>query len=1294
MSRTNAFLRPALLVLAGIALLALGMRPAEAAPGDITVFAGPGTGQAGFSGDGSPVGTGTLFHLPHGVAVDGKNLYIADVNNQRIRKVDLITGIINTVVGTGIQGSLGDGGQAINAQLSLPYGVATDRQGNLYIGDVGNSRIRKVDLITGIITTVVGTGTQGSSGDGGQATVAEIDQPYGISFDRLGNLYFTNQGNSTIRKVDPTGIITTVVGDGTNGIVDGPLPGRLSGPFGVAVNAQGTLLYIADTGNNSLRKVDLVANTISTETILGGLSSPRGVVVDSQGDVYIGDYANNRVVKYDPTAGSFIAQYLMNSPTGVTLDGQGNLYSASHLGNQIVKVEAVSPIQGPISEWRADGNANDSVGANNGVEVNGVAFAPGRIGQAFSLDNNAYVSVPSAPDLNPTGSLTLAAWVKPTQDTYQPFIKKWGDSGAWANQRAYGLYMQAGRNLVFGISDAANQGNGSLHTFSSPPGVIAINAWNHIASVYDQSTGTRRIYVNGVEVAQRTDTPITITNSIADLGIGAWIQAPNTVNGNNAVRGDIDDVRIYGRALSESEVRDLVFFEIEATAGANGSISPSGKTTVDFNGGQIYNITPDSGYQIDDVLVDGASVGAVSSYTFSNVQSDHTIDVSFSHAGVTVTAPTVTATYNEALTLPITLSDATDIISAELFVEYDSALLTVFSPATSSTGTLSQGWSVQTNTELGAGTLKTLKIALATDQSSATGAQTLINLRFTVNDVRVPASSALALTHVLLNAGDPPNITVDGLVTLVGNDGSISSAPPTFIPREDLTVTVTDLDADLDGNPGSNTVSVTATNQTTGDVVNLTLNEDGTTAGTFSFVVPTEFGTAAIADNILQAQAGEIIEFSYSDALDAAGAGPTPRTTQSTAIGGTDGTVQITHATQPGDTIYLKVVDADLNTDPGATETAQVVVTSTNGESETVTLNEVDADDDVFFGSLASTAGAGAGTNDDGTINAQKVDVLTATYDDVVTAVGDQVDRSGTDTVVDPFGDADANGQVQAFDAAQVLLHSLSPFLNGLDSLSANVDLLAFDPVQGKITPYDASLVLQKRVGLISIFPVQTAPADNNPQPTASSSPKGVVATRLLTLEEGEGYVRLVADQRADLLSGDLLLTGVERVELAPELGGYLIASQSHGNSLRVVLAGAQGISGSGELLRLYGADLSRAQVRRAEFNDGRIEARVEISTALLAPVTTRLQGNYPNPFNPETTIHFDLAQAGQARLEVFDVLGQQVQTLVAGHLPAGSHRAVWSGLSESGRQVSSGVYFYRLQTVAYTQMRRMLLLK
>ena len=171
--------------------------------------------------------------------------------------------------------------------------------------------------------------------------------------------------------------------------------------------------------------------------------------------------------------------------------------------------------------------------------------------------------------------------------------------------------------------------------------------------------------------------------------------------------------------------------------------------------------------------------------------------------------------------MPVSISDATNIVSVEVFIQYDTDVLTVFSAPdspTSTTGTMSAGWSVQTNTEL-AGNLETLKIAMATDDLTSTGAQTLINVHFSVNDpaplARVPDFSDLTLTHVLLNDGIPPNVKINGQITVIGTDGTLDSSPEQFIPRDTLTLTVVDADAILPAARAKTTLALPSPTSTT-----------------------------------------------------------------------------------------------------------------------------------------------------------------------------------------------------------------------------------------------------------------------------------------------------------------------------------------------------------------------------------------------------------------------------------------------------------------------------------------------
>ena len=285
--------------------------------GNITTIVG--TGIQGYSGDGGAATAAELYNPTNIIFNANGNLIFSDRNNNKVRMVN-VSGTINTIAGNGAFGYSGDGGQAILCELAYQTGLATDNFNNIYIVDEDNNRIRKVDT-AGIIATIVGNGTQGFTGDGGAATNAELYTPRDVAFDASGNLYIADQYNHCIRKVTTSGIITTAVGTGTAGYYgDGgqATNAQLHFPRGLTFDVSGNL-YIADTYNSVIRKVNAagIISTIVGNGTLGysgdggmainaHLNTPIGITIDALGNLYIADGGNNRIRKVTNVAATGI----------------------------------------------------------------------------------------------------------------------------------------------------------------------------------------------------------------------------------------------------------------------------------------------------------------------------------------------------------------------------------------------------------------------------------------------------------------------------------------------------------------------------------------------------------------------------------------------------------------------------------------------------------------------------------------------------------------------------------------------------------------------------------------------------------------------------------------------------------------------------------------------------------------------------------------------------------------------------------------------------------------------------
>jgi uncharacterized protein (TIGR03437 family) len=368
-----------------------------------------GNGNSGFSGDGGTA-TGAALANPRGIVSDpAGNVYFCDFTNNRVRKIST-NGTISTVAGTGVAGYNGDNIQGTSARLSSPYRVAMDPAGNLYIADPGNNRIRKL-APNGIITTVAGNGNSNFTGDGGLATVASLSYAEDAVIDVYGNMFIADSGNNVIRKVDLNGVITTVAGTGRaayTGDGGAATQATLNLPVSIAVDPAGNI-YISDQGNNVVRKVDTngVMSTVAGSGILafGGDGGP----------------AKN-------------AEF--NNPAGLALDAANNLY-ITDVGNNRIRVMLTNGTITTIAGNGVAGSAGDG-GPALSAQLNAPrSVGVGTFGNVYIADfsnNKIRLLTPSAPTVglttNAFGNIRLLApnsWVALRGTNLSPT----GDSRTW-----------------------------------------------------------------------------------------------------------------------------------------------------------------------------------------------------------------------------------------------------------------------------------------------------------------------------------------------------------------------------------------------------------------------------------------------------------------------------------------------------------------------------------------------------------------------------------------------------------------------------------------------------------------------------------------------------------------------------------------------------------------------------------------------------------------------------------------------------------------------------------------------
>ena len=446
-----------------------------------------GTGKAGFSGDGGPAVKATLSN-PLGLTLDvAGNLYFADFYNNRVRRISP-DGTITTYVGDGIYAFSGDGGSAINASLQQPNTVATDSIGNLYVGDFGN-HVRKITP-SGTITTVAGNGTRGYTGDGGGATSAEIDFPGGLALDAAGNLLISSgdDGNgdlSAIRKVAPNGMITTVAGNG--------IPGY-SGDGGPAVNATVNL--------------------------------PTGLAIAPNGDLYFADQLNHRIRKISngiitTIAGNGTAGFSgdggpataaeLDRPTGICFDSAGNLYIADRQNNRVRVVLSDGMIATVAGNGVSGASGDGGLALDAAIVPWGITMSGSNLYvSGAAVDNTIRMLVPLVPVISPGGIISPTAFGGFSAVAQGSFIEIYGSNLA-ADARGWSVSDFNGINAPTSLDGTSVTigGQSAFVSYISPNQVDALVPSN-------VPTGMQKVIVT---TATGATTPFTVTVNALEPGL-------------------------------------------------------------------------------------------------------------------------------------------------------------------------------------------------------------------------------------------------------------------------------------------------------------------------------------------------------------------------------------------------------------------------------------------------------------------------------------------------------------------------------------------------------------------------------------------------------------------------------------------------------------------------------------------------------------------------------------------------------------------------------------------------------
>ena len=571
--------------------------------GIINTYAGSANGKCGFSGDGGPASQ-ALLSVVGGLGLDASgNLYISDYGNQRIRRVSA-SGTMSTVAGNGQQGFSGDGGAALSAMLSSPHAVATDPTGAILIVDLNNSRVRRA-VVGGTINTIAGETLL--IGDSGPATRALLTLPASIAVDPAGNLYIADPDQERIRQVAPSGIITTFAGNGNTGYSGNggaAIAATFNAPSGVAADSAGNL-YIADAGNNAIRRVDAATGDVSTFAggtgcCYGGAGTggdggpataatlyyPTSVAVDSSGNVYFTELVlhssgltqGTTVRRVTPSGtistyagggygyggdGGPATQALLGNTISIATGPDGSLYIADQDNNRVRRVDPSSGIITTVAGNGQPGPSGDG----------GLATAAGVAAWCVTIDqaNNLYIGgVSFVRKVTPTGTISTYAG----NGAFQ-FGGDGGPATAGSFEIAGSLAMDASGRLF--ISDGqenrirvVESASGTLSASPASLNFVAGNASTQTFTVSNNGTGT---LAWGATLANPSDsTWLAVSPASGSTSSGQSVPVTVTVTPGSLAAGDY-----YGEIVmaSSSLTTPIGVVTVRLTVGSAGPTPPN-----------------------------------------------------------------------------------------------------------------------------------------------------------------------------------------------------------------------------------------------------------------------------------------------------------------------------------------------------------------------------------------------------------------------------------------------------------------------------------------------------------------------------------------------------------------------------------------------------------------------------------------------------------------------------------------------------------------------------------------------